>query len=66
MLLAGCFLLLLALYSRTGNLNEANQVGDTLAIGVSVAVILSGLTYIIVTHRVSSCESTEPAEHTER
>lgn len=56
MLFAGCFLLLLALYSSTGELNKAAEVGDVLAIGVSALVASSGLVYLLLTRGAADGE----------
>lgn len=51
MLFGGLILLLLTLYSCTGAVNAATQVGDALAIGTSSLVSLTGLTCLLLARR---------------
>lgn len=48
MILLGVILFALAVFSAVGNLSEANRIGDTLAIIMSLAVVAVGATYIII------------------
>lgn len=48
MLFGGFFLFLLAAYSQTGHLTEADQVGDVLAMGMSLLVSLVGLAFLLI------------------
>lgn len=51
MLFGGLFLLLLSLYSRTGPLDRAGEVGDTLALATSGLVALCGLIFLLLSRR---------------
>jgi len=51
MLFGGLFLLLLSLYSRTGTLDRASRVGDTLALCTSALVVLCGLVFLLLSRR---------------
>jgi hypothetical protein len=48
MVFGGVFLFLLAAYSQTGYLNKADQVGDVLAMGASLLVVITGLVFLLV------------------
>jgi hypothetical protein len=48
MLFGGAFLFLLAAYCQTGYLDKANQVGDVLAMGMSLLVSITGLVFLLV------------------
>ena len=49
MVFGGIFLFLLAAYSQTGHLDKANQVGDVLAMAMSLLVTVTGLIFRLVT-----------------
>lgn len=49
MLFGGFLLFLLAAYSQTGQLTRADQVGDVLAMGMSLLVVVTGLVFLLVT-----------------
>jgi hypothetical protein len=58
MMFGGVLLFLLAAYSQTGHLDKANQVGDVLAMGMSLLVSMSGLTFLLVTRRQRHADDT--------
>jgi hypothetical protein len=49
MVFGGMLLFLLAAYSQTGHLDKANQVGDVLAMGMSLLVTITGLVFLLIT-----------------
>jgi hypothetical protein len=49
MLFAGLFLFFLAAFCGIGNLNEADKVGVTMAMGTSLFVVLVGFVYLLAT-----------------
>lgn len=49
MVFGGVLLLGLAAFSRTGHLDKASQVGDVLAMGMSLLVSITGLVFLLVT-----------------
>ena len=51
MVFGGVFLFLLAAYCQIGYLNKANQVGDVLAMGMSLLVCITGLVFLLFTRR---------------
>jgi hypothetical protein len=51
MVFGGVFLFLLAAYSQTGYLDKASQVGDVLAMGMSLLVSITGLVFLLFTRR---------------